>query len=243
MSLNLLILGPQGAGKGTQAKRIAGEYGLPHISTGDILRDNVERGTALGERVKPILESGALVPDDLVVELIADRLSRGDTTPGFILDGFPRTLAQAEMLEKIGRPIDAVVVLDVDEDAAVARMPKRAGRGPVRRHAGGDPHAPRQLPREHGAADRVVPHARQGHAGERRRRHRRGLRTHPQGTRPSGGEIVRHPANTAPPWRLQSGAMPRPRVHRYARVSPHPASLPGLLFARQDRYRIRRAAH
>lgn len=126
MSLNLLILGPQGAGKGTQAKRIAGEYGLPHISTGDILRDNVERGTALGERVKPILESGALVPDDLVVELIADRLSRGDTTPGFILDGFPRTLAQAEKLEAIGRPIDAVVVLDVGEDAAVARMLKRA---------------------------------------------------------------------------------------------------------------------
>jgi adenylate kinase len=126
MSLNLLILGPQGAGKGTQAKRIAAEYGLPHISTGDILRDNVARGTALGERVRPILEAGELVPDDLVVELIADRLSRGDTTPGFILDGFPRTLAQAEMLDTVGRPIDAVLVLDVDEDAAVARLQKRA---------------------------------------------------------------------------------------------------------------------
>ena len=124
--MNLLILGPQGSGKGTQAKKISAEYGLPHISTGDILRDNVDRGTELGKRVQPILEAGELVSDDLMVELIEDRLSRGDTTPGFILDGFPRTLAQAEMLETIGRPIDAVLVLEVDEQEAVARMAKRA---------------------------------------------------------------------------------------------------------------------
>jgi adenylate kinase len=126
VSLNLLILGPQGSGKGTQAKRISAEYGLPHISTGEILRDNVDRGTALGERVKPILEAGELVSDDLMVELIEDRLSRGDTTPGFVLDGFPRTLVQAEMLERIGRPIDAVLVLELDEQQAIERMLKRA---------------------------------------------------------------------------------------------------------------------
>jgi adenylate kinase len=130
VGINLLILGPQGAGKGTQAKRIAAEYGIPHISTGDMLRDNMERGTALGERVRPIVDAGGLVPDDLMIELIQDRLSRGDTVPGFILDGFPRTLAQAEaldeMLTEIGKKIEAVVVLDVDEQQAVERLLKRA---------------------------------------------------------------------------------------------------------------------
>ena len=129
-SLNLLILGPQGAGKGTQAARISGEYGIPHISTGEILRDNMARGTALGDRVRPIVEAGDLVPDELMVELIRDRLSRGDTVPGFVLDGFPRTLAQAEaleaMLKEIGRALDAVLVLEIDEERAVARLLKRA---------------------------------------------------------------------------------------------------------------------
>jgi adenylate kinase len=123
-------LGPQGAGKGTQAKKISADYGLPHISTGDILRDNVSRGTALGARVQPILDSGGLVPDDLMIELIQDRLSRGDTTPGFVLDGFPRTMAQAEsldtMLTTLGRSLDAVLVLEVDEEQATARLLKRA---------------------------------------------------------------------------------------------------------------------
>jgi adenylate kinase len=129
-SLNLLILGPQGSGKGTQAQLIAKEYGLPHVSTGEMLRDNIARGTALGARVQPIVDKGELVPDDLMVELIQDRLSRGDTVPGFILDGFPRTLGQAEalesMLDQIGRKIDAVLVLEIDEDKAVERMLKRA---------------------------------------------------------------------------------------------------------------------
>jgi adenylate kinase len=130
VSYNLLILGPQGAGKGTQAKKISADYGLPHVSTGDILRDNVSRGTALGARVQPILDAGELVPDDLMIELIQDRLSRGDTTPGFVLDGFPRTMAQAEaldtMLTALGRSLDAVLVLEVDEEQAVDRLLKRA---------------------------------------------------------------------------------------------------------------------
>ena len=130
MSTNLLILGPQGAGKGTQAARISAEYGLPHISTGEMLRDNMARGTELGERVRPIVDAGELVPDELMIDLIRDRLSRGDTVPGFILDGFPRTLAQAEaldsMLMEIGRALDAVLVLDVDEEQAVARLLERA---------------------------------------------------------------------------------------------------------------------
>jgi adenylate kinase len=129
-SLNLLILGPQGAGKGTQAARISGEYGVPHISTGEILRDNMARGTDLGEQVRPIVDAGDLVPDELMVELIRDRLSRGDTVPGFVLDGFPRTMAQAEaldaMLKEIGRNLDAVLVLEIDEEKAVARLLKRA---------------------------------------------------------------------------------------------------------------------
>jgi adenylate kinase len=130
VSLNLLILGPQGAGKGTQAKKISAEYGLPHISTGEILRDNMARETDLGKRVRPIVDAGELVPDDLMIELIRDRLSRGDTTPGFVLDGFPRTMAQAEeldaMLGEIHRAIDAVLVLNVDEERAVERLLKRA---------------------------------------------------------------------------------------------------------------------
>jgi adenylate kinase len=130
VSTNLLILGPQGAGKGTQASRVSAEFGLPHISTGEMLRDNMERGTELGERVRPIYVAGGLVPDELMIELIRDRLSRGDTLPGFILDGFPRTMPQAEALEallaEVGRHLDAVLALDVDEDQAVARLLKRA---------------------------------------------------------------------------------------------------------------------
>jgi adenylate kinase len=125
-----LILGPQGAGKGTQAKKISAEYGVPHISTGDILRDNMARGTSLGERVRPIYDAGELVPDDLMIELIRDRLSRGDTVPGFVLDGFPRTMPQAEALDatlrEINRGLDAVLVMEVDEDEAIRRLDNRA---------------------------------------------------------------------------------------------------------------------
>ncbi len=96
----VILLGAPGAGKGTQAKVIAERYGIPQISTGDILRDNVARGTELGRKAKSIMESGQLVPDELVEDMVADRLKQADCNRGFILDGFPRTVAQAEWLDK-----------------------------------------------------------------------------------------------------------------------------------------------
>jgi len=99
----VIFLGPPGAGKGTQAKQIAGSYGVPHLSTGDMFREHVSRGTPLGLRAKPIMERGELVPDDLVLSMVEDRVSRPDTTDGFILDGFPRTVPQAEKLDEILR--------------------------------------------------------------------------------------------------------------------------------------------
>ena len=135
--MNLLILGPQGAGKGTQAKRVAAEYGLPHIATGDILREAMAADTPLGREVRPIYDSGGLVPDDLMIELIRDRLSQPDTAEGFILDGFPRTFAQAEaldtMLRDIDRPLDLVLELQVPDEVAVERLSRRAFRCAPRR--------------------------------------------------------------------------------------------------------------
>jgi adenylate kinase len=128
--VNVLLLGPQGAGKGTQAKRIAAEYELPHIATGDILRRAMAEGTPLGLKVKPIYDSGGLVPDDLMIELIRDRLSQDDTEDGFILDGFPRTFVQAEaldgMLREIDKQLDLVLELQVPDEVALDRLTKRA---------------------------------------------------------------------------------------------------------------------
>lgn len=128
--MNLLVLGPQGAGKGTQAKRIAADYNLPHISTGDMFRAAIAAGTELGKRVEPILASGELVPDQLTVALIQDRLSDPDAVGGFILDGFPRNEAQAdaldEMLARIGRGLDAILFFDLPDDVATERMLSRA---------------------------------------------------------------------------------------------------------------------
>jgi adenylate kinase len=125
--MRILFLGPQGAGKGTQAKRIQSEYGLPHVATGDILREAMAHGTELGLRVKPIYDAGELVPDELMIDLIRERLTGEDE---FVLDGFPRTLAQAEaldaMLDEIGKPVDVVLELRVPREVAIERMLKRA---------------------------------------------------------------------------------------------------------------------
>ena len=130
MPLDVLLLGVQGSGKGTQAKRIASEYGLAHIATGDILRHAIADGTELGRRVQPILERGELVPDDLMIELIRERLQAADTEGGFILDGFPRTMAQADaldsMLAEIDRPLAVVFELQVPDEVAVERLHRRA---------------------------------------------------------------------------------------------------------------------
>jgi len=128
--VNLLVLGPQGAGKGTQAKRIAAAYGIPHISTGDMFRAAIAAGTPLGRQVKPILDSGELVPDGLTVALIRERLGQEDAAQGFVLDGFPRNLAQSEaldeMLGEIGRGLDAILFFDLPDDVALQRLLTRA---------------------------------------------------------------------------------------------------------------------
>jgi adenylate kinase len=125
--MRILILGPQGSGKGTQAKRIAEGYGMAHVATGDILRAAMADGTDLGRRVKPIYDRGDLVPDDLMIDLIRERLEREE---GFVLDGFPRTVPQAEaldsMLAQIGKPLDLVLLLQVGDDVATERLLRRA---------------------------------------------------------------------------------------------------------------------
>jgi adenylate kinase len=127
--VNVLLLGPQGSGKGTQAKRIEAEYGIPHIATGDMLRTAMEDGTELGQQVKPIVESGQLVPDDLMIDLIRERLGRPDAEAGFILDGFPRTPAQADALDarldEIGRALSIVFEFQVPDEIAIERLLRR----------------------------------------------------------------------------------------------------------------------
>jgi len=128
--MNLLFLGPQGSGKGTQAKRLAGGLDIPHIATGDMLREAMAAGTPLGLQIKPVYESGGLVSDETMIELIRERLAQADAAEGFVLDGFPRTLAQAEaldeMLAAIDRPLEAVFFFDIGDDVATERMVRRA---------------------------------------------------------------------------------------------------------------------
>ena len=128
--MNLLVLGPQGSGKGTQATRIAAEHGIPHVSTGEMFRAAIAEGAELGRRVGPILASGELVPDELTVALIRERLAAPDADDGFVLDGFPRNLAQAEaldaMLGEIGRTLDAVLFFDLSDEIATERIRGRA---------------------------------------------------------------------------------------------------------------------
>jgi adenylate kinase len=128
--LNVLLLGPQGAGKGTQAKRISEEYGIPHIASGEILRAEMDAGTELGRRVKDVYDRGDLVSDDLMIELIRNRLEQPDTEAGFVLDGFPRTIVQAEALESmfsdIGRNFSVVFALQIPDQVAFERLRRRA---------------------------------------------------------------------------------------------------------------------
>ena len=126
----LIIMGPPGAGKGTQAIRIAERYGIPAVSTGDIFRSNIKDGTDLGKRVKSILDAGGYVPDELTNDIVRERLAWVDAAPGFLLDGYPRTPGQVDFLDKVlaehDHAIDGVIELTVDEDAVVERLLKRA---------------------------------------------------------------------------------------------------------------------
>lgn len=130
MSVRLVLFGPPGAGKGTQAARICDKLGIPAISTGDIFRSNIKGGTALGRRVVEYTSVGALVPDELTDELVRSRLAEPDAADGFLLDGYPRNLAQVDALDAIladaGRALDVVVEITADADVVVGRLLKRA---------------------------------------------------------------------------------------------------------------------
>jgi len=127
--VRLIFLGPPGAGKGTQARELAREWGVPQIATGEMLRQAVAAGTTLGREAKRIMETGALVPDDVMIGLIAERLRQPDATGGFILDGFPRTIAQGEALERLlkglGQKLDGVLYFDVSEAELLRRLTGR----------------------------------------------------------------------------------------------------------------------
>ncbi len=127
--MNIILLGPPGGGKGTQAKKIVEKYGIPHIATGDILREAVAKGTELGKKAKEYMDRGELVPDDIVIGIVKERLKQPDCEKGFLLDGFPRTLKQAEaldeMLSELNKKIDVTIYIDVPEEEVVKRIANR----------------------------------------------------------------------------------------------------------------------
>ena len=127
--MNLILLGPPGAGKGTQAAKIIEKYEIPHISTGDIFRENIKEGTPLGKKAQEYMNRGELVPDSLVIEIATDRLTKDDCKEGFLLDGFPRTVEQAEALDKFlaedGKTVDHVLDIDVEADILMKRLTGR----------------------------------------------------------------------------------------------------------------------
>ncbi|HKO83158.1 MAG TPA: adenylate kinase, partial [Actinomycetota bacterium] len=128
--MRMVLVGPPAAGKGTQAGRLVDRFGGVHIATGDILRSNADRGTELGRTASRYMDRGELVPDDVMIDMVLERLGEGDCAGGFVLDGFPRTVPQAEALgkrlEELGRPLDAVVSLQVGEDELRERLAARA---------------------------------------------------------------------------------------------------------------------
>jgi adenylate kinase len=152
--MNLVLLGPPGAGKGTQAKLLEDSRSLVKLSTGDMLRAAVAAGTELGRKASEMMERGALVPDDLVIKLIAERMDQGGAGEGFILDGFPRTIAQAEALDRLlkerGKTLDSVIVMEVDDDALVERIAGRFACG----YCGEGYHDLYKLPKVKGVCDR-----------------------------------------------------------------------------------------
>ena len=151
--MRLVLLGPPGAGKGTQAVRIAAKYGIPHISTGDIFRHNVKEGTPLGKKAKEYMDKGELVPDDLVIELVEDRLLQEDCSVGFLLDGFPRTEYQAEtfdaFLKQHDMELSRVLDINVAEDVLLSRMIGRR----VCRNCGKPYHVTNMPPKQEGVCD------------------------------------------------------------------------------------------
>lgn len=151
--LRTILLGPPGAGKGTQAVKIVEKYNIPHISTGDIFRENIKNGTDLGKRAKAYMDKGELVPDELVVEIATDRLTKDDCKNGFLLDGFPRTIFQAEkldaFLEARGEKLDKVINIDADTEALVKRITGRR----VCKECGASYHVENIPPKKEGICD------------------------------------------------------------------------------------------
>ncbi|MBL8953294.1 MAG: adenylate kinase [Myxococcaceae bacterium] len=129
LPLNILLIGPPGAGKGTQAEKISSTFNIPHLSTGNLFRAAIKAGTELGKKVEPLLAAGKLVPDDVTIPIVDERLSQPDATQGVLFDGYPRTIPQAEALERtferLGRKLNRVVLIEVPDSAIVARMSGR----------------------------------------------------------------------------------------------------------------------
>lgn len=152
--MNLILLGPPGAGKGTQATRLIAKYDIPHISTGDIFRENIKQGTPLGKKAKEYMDRGELVPDSLVIDLATDRLSRDDCKKGFLLDGFPRTITQAvaldAFLQENNRKIDRVIDIDVPKEELIKRLIGRR----VCKDCGATYHVDHMPPKKEGVCDK-----------------------------------------------------------------------------------------
>ncbi|HUT54045.1 MAG TPA: adenylate kinase [bacterium] len=152
--MDIIMLGPPGCGKGTQAKRLTEKYGIPQVSTGDLLREAVKNGTELGKEAKKFMDAGKLVSDDVVIGMVKERLNKDDCKPGFILDGFPRTVPQAEALDKtltgLGRGINRVINIDVPDDEVVGRLSGRR----TCKNCGAMYHVKFNTPRKKGVCDK-----------------------------------------------------------------------------------------